>query len=80
MEDTKIVIFKGNKVRKVLHKGDWWFSILDIIAILANTPSPKTYWSKMKARDPDISQPFPFWEQLKLVAEDGKMRDTDCAN
>jgi DNA-damage-inducible protein D len=27
-----------------------------------------------------MSQPFPFWEQLKLTAEDGKMRETDCAD
>ena len=27
-----------------------------------------------------MSQPFPFWEQLKMIAEDGKMRETDCAN
>jgi len=34
----------------------------------------------MKDRDKGMSQPFPFWEQLKLQAEDGKMRETDCAN
>jgi len=34
----------------------------------------------MKDRDKEISQPFPFWEQLKLLADDGKMRETDCAN
>lgn len=34
----------------------------------------------MKDRDKDMFQPFPFWEQLKMTAEDGKMRETDCAN
>jgi hypothetical protein len=34
----------------------------------------------MKERDKEMSQPFPFWEQLKLPAEDGKIRGTDCAN
>jgi hypothetical protein len=34
----------------------------------------------MKDRDKSLSEPFPFWEQLKLAAEDGKMRETDCAN
>lgn len=34
----------------------------------------------MKERDPALSQPFPFWEQLKMPAPDGKMRETDCAN
>ena len=80
METTKIALFKGNKIRKTLHKNEWWFSVLDVVAVLAETPVPKTYWAKMKARDKEISQPFPFWEQLKLPAEDGKMRETDCAD
>lgn len=80
METTKIALFKGNKIRKTLYKNEWWFSILDIIAVLAETPTPKTYWAKMKERDKEMSQPFPFWEQLKLPAEDGKMRETDCSD
>lgn len=79
-QSHQIVLFKGKEIRKILHKNEWWFSILDVIAVLAETPSSKTYWSKMKERDKEISQPFPFWEQLKLVAEDGKMRETDCAD
>jgi len=80
METIKIALFKGKKIRKTLHKNEWWFSILDVVAVLAETPTPKTYWAKMKERDKEMSQPFPFWEQLKLPAEDGKMRETDCAD
>lgn len=77
---TQISIFKNKKIRKVLHKNEWWFSILDAIEALTDSPHPKTYWAKLKDRDVSISQPFPFWEQLKLIAEDGKMRETDCSN
>ncbi|MEK7130029.1 MAG: Bro-N domain-containing protein [Patescibacteria group bacterium] len=80
METTKIALFKGRKIRKILHKKEWWFSILDVVAVLTDSPQPKTYWAKMKDRDKEMSQPFPFWEQLKLLAEDGKMRETDCAD
>ncbi|PIR78191.1 MAG: phage antirepressor protein [Candidatus Magasanikbacteria bacterium CG10_big_fil_rev_8_21_14_0_10_36_16] len=80
METTKIALFNGKKIRKTLYKSEWWFSILDVVAVLAETPIPKTYWAKMKNRDKEMSQPFPFWEQLKLPAEDGKMRETDCAD
>ncbi len=75
-----MLFFKGKKVRKKIHKKEWWFSILDIIKILTDSPQPKTYWAKMKERDMALSQPFPFWEQLKMIADDGKMRETDCAN
>ena len=34
----------------------------------------------MKDRDKEMSQSFPFWEQLKMPAEDGKLRETDCAD
>ena len=80
METTKIALFKGKKIRKIFYENEWWFSILDVVAVLAETPTPKTYWAKMKDRDKEMSQPFPFWEQLKLLAKDGKMRETDCAD
>lgn len=75
-----LAIFKGNGIRKTIHKNEWWFSVLDIVGVLTDSPQPKTYWAKMKDRDEEISQPFPFWEQLKLLTDDGKMRATDCAN
>ena len=80
MEENKIAIFKGRTVRRIIYKNEWWFSILDVIKILTDSPQPKTYWAKMKDRDKEMSQPFPFWEQLKMPAEDGKMRETDCAS
>lgn len=76
----KIEIFKGRELRKIIYKKEWWFSILDIIKVLTDSPQPKTYWAKMKERDKALSQPFPFWEQLKMTAEDKKLRETDCAN
>jgi len=77
---TKISLFRGKKRRKVIYKKEWWFFVLDIVGALTDSPQPKTYWAKMKVRDKEISQPFPFWEQLKLPADDGKLRETDCAN
>ncbi|MFZ1019422.1 MAG: Bro-N domain-containing protein [Minisyncoccia bacterium] len=80
MKTTQIALFKGKKIRKILFNKEWWFSILDAITVLTDSPQSKTYWAKMKERDKSISEPFPFWEQLKLPAEDGKMRETDCAD
>jgi len=77
---NQIAIFKGKEIRKTIFQKEWWFSVVDIIRILTDSPQPKTYWAKIKERDKDISEPFPFWEQLKLKASDGKMRETDCAN
>lgn len=79
-QNTHLALFKGKNIRRTIYQKEWWFSILDVIKILTDSPQPKTYWAKMKERDTEMSQPFPFWEQLKMLTEDGKMRETDCAN
>ncbi len=78
--ENHIALFKGKTIRRTIYHKEWWFSILDMIKVLTDSPQPKTYWAKMKERDREMSQPFPFWKQLKMTAEDGKMRETDCAN
>lgn len=75
--ENGLVIFEQTEVRSIEYKGELWFSVIDIIEILVQTPSPRTYWDKLKKRE---FQTPPFWEQLKLKARDGKMRATDCAN
>ncbi len=79
-QNTHLALFKGKKIRKIVFQKEWWFSVLDVIKVLTDSPQPKTYWAKMKERDKEMSQPSPFWEQLKMPAEDGKMRETDCAD
>ncbi len=46
MEDAKIALFKGKKIRRVIHNKEWWFSVLDVIQALTDSPQPKTYWAK----------------------------------
>jgi len=78
--NDQIAIFKGKSIRKIIFQKEWWFSIVDVVQAITDSPHPKTYWAKMKERDKSLFEPFPFWEQLKVSAEDGKMRETDCAN
>ena len=51
--------------------------IIDVIEVLTDSLSPRTYWVKLKSREFQIP---PFWEQLKMTAKDGKSRFTYCAN
>lgn len=82
MENTQISIFNGFRVRKVLHKGEWWFSVIDVVEVLTESNSPKVYWNTMKARMSTAEgiEPSTFCRRFKLSASDGKMRETDCAN
>jgi len=82
METTKISFFKGKGVRKIIYHDEWWFSVIDIIQVLTDSTNARDYWFKMKIRvnNEDGFEPSTICRQLKLVAEDGKMRDTDCAD
>lgn len=82
LEQTKIAIFKGQKIRKTIYKNEWWFSVVDIIQVLTDSVNSRDYWFKMKIRvkNEDGAELSTNCRQLKLVASDGKMRETDCAN
>ncbi|MDR1498681.1 MAG: Bro-N domain-containing protein [Rickettsiales bacterium] len=81
---TDLVIFENKKVRRKEHNGEWYFSVVDVVAILAETTSKDkgTYWRKLKERLilEGGDQVVTNCHGLKLTAEDGKLRETDCAN
>ncbi|MBI2981015.1 MAG: Bro-N domain-containing protein [Deltaproteobacteria bacterium] len=80
--ETKIAIFKGNKIRKTLHENEWWFSVIDVVSVLTDSTNPRDYWFKMKQRvkSDDGIELSTLCRQLRLEAPDRKMRETDCAN
>ena len=79
--DNQLAIFEQKNIRSIEHEGEMYFSIIDFIAVLTDSPSPKTYWAKLKVKlKEETGQPFPNTERLKLKADDGKHRFTDCAN
>ena len=82
MEENKLAVFEGKRIRKSIHDNEWWFSIIDVIEVLVGSDRPRKYWNDLKSKL--ISEGyFEVSEkigQLKMVAPDGKMRLTDCAN
>jgi len=82
MDNTKIALFRGKKIRRLIYQNEWWFSVIDIIEALTGTERPRKYWNDLKKKL--ISEGyFEVSEkigQLKLTAPDGKKRETDCAN
>ena len=76
-----IAVFKGRQVRRTLHEGEWWFSVVDVVGALTDSPDPGAYWRKLKQRlTEEGSEVVTFCHGLKLEAPDGKLRETDCAN
>jgi hypothetical protein len=72
-EIEQIALFKGKKIRKTIYQKEWWFSIVDIIEILTDSPTPRQYWEKLKNREFSDFQLSPNWGQLKLKSSDEKM-------
>ncbi|MFH0887594.1 MAG: Bro-N domain-containing protein [Planctomycetota bacterium] len=81
MTEAKIALFKGKKIRKTIHKNEWWFSVVDVCEVLTDSLDAGAYWRKLKQRlQEEGSEVVTFCHGLKLPAPDGKMRETDCAD
>ena len=82
-KEKKTKIFEGKKVRTHWdeEKEKWYFSIVDVIEILTESPRPRKYWADLKAKlIREGSEMSDKIGQLKMIAEDGKMRETDIAD
>lgn len=80
-EDTHIALFKGKAIRRRLIENKWFFSVVDVVGALTDSEDPRKYWNKLIQRlREEGSEVVTFCHQLKLIAEDGKLRETDCAD
>lgn len=80
-EKNEIAIFENKKIRRIWHEEDWWFSVVDVVGALTDSEDPRKYWNKLIQRlREENSEVVTNCHQLKLIAEDGKFRKTDCAN
>ncbi|MDR3260836.1 MAG: Bro-N domain-containing protein, partial [Tannerella sp.] len=78
-----IKIFEEKNVRALWNETEeeWYFSVMDVIEVLTESPVPRKYWSVMKTRlKQEGNEPTTICSQLKMLAPDGKMRLTDVAN
>jgi len=81
-EMIRVAVFEGKHIRKIIHLDEWWFSVIDIVEVLAGSDRPRKYWNDLKKKlliegYVEVSEKI---GQLKMKSPDGKMRLTDCAN
>lgn len=83
-KDQAIVVFESQKIRRDWYQEEWWFSVVDVVAVLTEQPTPlkaRKYWNKLAQRLRDEgSEVVTNCHRLKLQAADGKKYKTDCAN
>ena len=81
-EVTQIKLFEESKIRSVWNEEEqqWYFSVVDVVEVLTESPTPRQYWGKIKDREFSKLQLSPIWVQLKMQSSDGKFYNTDAAN
>ena len=64
---SSIKLFQDKKVRSIWieEEGQWYFSVVDVVEILTESPNPRQYWRKMKDRDLKQYELYPIWVQLR---------------
>jgi len=81
--ESQLVLFKGKEIRQVFHNGEWFFSIIDVIAAITETNRPRKYWNDLKKQLLDKEGFYELSEkigQLKMLSSDGKLYKTDAIN
>lgn len=83
-KNTQIKLFEEKKVRSIWDENEqqWYFSVIDVVEVLTESVNPRDYWFKMKKRvhSEDGIELSTICRQFKMIAQDGKNRETDCAN
>ncbi|WP_439287889.1 BRO family protein [Lonepinella sp. BR2904] len=81
---SNIKLFENSQIRSIwdAEKEEWFFSIVDVVQALTESPNPRDYWYRVKKRmsDEEKSELSTFCRQLKFRALDGKMYKTDAAD
>jgi len=80
-KENALIVFEDKKIRRIWHNDEWYFSVIDIVGILVDSEDPRNYWKVTKHRlNEEGSEVVTKCNQLKLIAQDGKYYNTDCAN
>src|SRR3989338_9302582 len=71
-KDKAPVAFQDKKIRRIWYDQEWFYSVVDIVEVLTDSPASRQYWGKVKDREFIALELSPIWVQLKLPAADGK--------
>lgn len=83
MDKNKIQLFENQKIRTAWdeEKEEWYFSVVDVIAVLTESIDPQSYWRKLKQRlKAEGNETVTNCHSLKMTAADGKKRLVDVAD
>lgn len=81
-EPTQTEVFGHDVVRRMWHQNQWFYSIVDVVALLTESVNPNRYWNTLKTRlrGEGAGETLAGIEQLRLQSRDNRLRQTDVAN
>jgi hypothetical protein len=80
-QEQSTVFFESIGIRRVWHEERWYYSVVDVVAVLTESNEPRKYWRAMKSRERENEiELSTICRQLKLPSSDGKSYLTDCAD
>ena len=81
-ENNELVLFENRTIRRQEYNSEWYYSVVDVIEILTESKNPNDYWYRLKKRmeEEELVELSTNCRKLKLIAQDGKSRQTDCTN
>jgi DNA-damage-inducible protein D len=73
MNENKIAVFQGKQIRKILLNDTWWFSVIDVVAVLTDSSVPKRYWSDLKKKlvEEGYNEAYEKIVRLKMLSPGG---------
>jgi DNA-damage-inducible protein D len=79
--ENHLAVFQERTIRRAWHNEEWWFAVVDVVAVLTDSNDVKQYIKKMRSRDPLLDANWgTTCTPLPLLAPDGKLRASNCAN
>ncbi len=81
--ETQVTLFKDNKIRRVFHENEWYYSIVDVIEAVVETASPSRYWTQLRdklSQKEGFTELFDKIEKVKMPGRNGKEYTTEAAD
>lgn len=80
-EENRVALFEQKEIRRTWQDEKWYFSVVDVVSVLTDSVDAPAYWRKLKQRlKAEGNETVTNCHAFKMLAPDGKMRLTDCAD
>jgi DNA-damage-inducible protein D len=79
-QNHKIILFQEAAIRRVWYENDWYFAVVDVVAVLTDSQNPQQYLKNLKRRDPELFKGGVQIEHPLLMPTAGGQQRVNCAN